>query len=266
MARWRSGPLTVLLALLLAGCALPQEPVDDAQGATTAGVTSAPETTGSPTSGPATETARTPETESSDTGNGTLARVDQPVVTVPQLPIGGGGQNGDFEQCVSVSYRGGDDDPVPERARLTLEGASFTPPLLELGGSACSGDVTECLSGGFAFTAANTGTEAGTCFVAVRGTGERPGTDLGSLVFENVDLRMHGRALCPDGEKATCQAFAAGLPQQPDSINLEIAVIGPTTSSSASSESSSASESTAESTSASADETTPSDGGETPPD
>ena len=160
-----------LVPLLLPGCALPDEPVDGASAATTAGVTSAP----------ATEEATTPPTESSGAGNSTQAQTSEPAVTVPQLPIGGAADDpGAIEQCVSVSFLG---DEIPAGVAIVPEAVVFSEPLFEPGGSECAGGDTPCFSGGFAFTAANDDTQEGICYLAVRAIGTRAADD-----FDDVQL------------------------------------------------------------------------------
>jgi hypothetical protein len=151
---------------------------------------------------------------------------------VPQLPIGGDEDDqGDDEQCVSVSYLGADRNPVPTGVRISITGASFSPPLLELGGSACSSGETSCLTAGFAFTAGNTGSESGTCFVAVRATGERPeGDDDDDFTspLRDVTLSLAGLVDCPDGEEALCADFAGRVEKDDQTIDLEVRIVGTT--------------------------------------
>lgn len=199
----------VLLALLLSGCALPDEPVDRAGAATTAGTTSAP----------ATEEATTPATESSAAA--TQARTAQPAVTVPQLPIGGGADDpGQVEQCVSVSFLG---DEIPSGIEIVPEAVSFSEPLFEQGGGECTSGDTPCLTGGFAFTAANDDTQGGICYLAVRATGTRAPDD-----FDDVAMTMTGRLDCPPGQQAACEEFARELDADEQTIPLTPPTAGTT--------------------------------------
>ena len=170
-------------------------------------------TTAGVTSGPATEEATTPATESSGAGNGTRTETNQPAVTVPQLPIGGGADDpGDVEQCVSVSFLG---DEISAGVAIVPDTVTFSEPLFERGGSECSSDDTPCLSGGFAFTAANDDTQEGICFLAVRAIGERAPDEFG-----DVQLTMTGRLECPPGREAACEEFAEELDADEQTIDL----------------------------------------------
>lgn len=211
MAKWRGALVAAALFALVPGCALPDEPADGAAAATAAAVTSVPATP--VTSAPATEEATTPATESSGAGNSTAAQTTEPVVTVPQLPIGGGADDpGQVEQCVSVSFLG---DAIPAGIAIVPEAVAFSEPLFELGGSECSAGDVPCLSGSFAFTAENDDTQAGICFLAVRATGERPAGQ-----FDDVQLTLSGRLDCPPGLGDACELFARTLAADEQSISL----------------------------------------------
>ena len=88
-----------------------------------------------------------------------------------------------------------------------------------------SSDDTPCLPGGFAFTAENDDTQEGTCFLAVRATGERAAGDFG-----DVQLFMTGRLDCPPGQEDACEAFAQELDADEQSIGLTPPTAEPTTS------------------------------------
>lgn len=241
-----------LLALLLPGCALPDEAADSAGAATTAGATA----TAGVTSAPATEEATTPATESSATT--TRARTNEPAVTVPQLPIGGGADDpGEVEQCVSVSFLG---DQIPPGIAIVPHSVSFSEPLFEPGGSECSSDDTPCLSGGFAFTAANDDTQEGICYLAVRATGERAPDDV-----DDVQLLMTGRLDCPAGQAAACEEFAQELDADEQSIGLTPPTAETTTSEATTPETTTPETTTSESTETT-EETATSEEGSTPTD
>jgi hypothetical protein len=265
MSRLRGtlSPAAVLALALVTGCGtLATGSNDDASdtAAVSAEVTTTPET----------EDAEKPGKEGSDTGAGTStqAQNNQVAVRVPQLPIGGDEDDqGDDEQCVSVSYLGADRNPIPTGVSISITGASFAPPLLELGGSACSSGETPCLAAGFAFTAGNTGSESGTCFVAVRATGARPAGDDDddfTSPIRDVTLSLGGLVDCPDGEEALCADFAGRVEKDDQTIGLEVRIVGTTTETTTEEATEETTEST--STSESTEETSTSEDAGTPPD
>lgn len=208
MARWRGRclPGLPLGLLLVAGCTA-SPPLDDA---------SSSGTSAEVTSSPATETVTDPATETSGGGT-TRSQVGDPAVTVPQLPIGGAGQDGEFEQCVSVSYRG-ERTPIPDGVRIEVTGVSLDPPLLEVGGPGCSAGEDLCLAG-FAFVA---GDDPGTCSVPVQGTGPRPEEDDEDAHDQQVTLSVAGLVTCPEGQDALCDDFADRVAADDQTIGLAI--------------------------------------------
>ena len=168
----------------------------------------------SPGESPRTESAGEPSNEPTGPESPQATQANKPSISVPALPIGGGSDADEAEQCVRVSYLG--DDELPPGVRISLTAASFAPPLFELGGSACSGRGASapCLSEEFAFTAENTGTDAGTCILAVRVIG---GDD-----FESADLSLAGRVQCPAGEDALCAHVADQLGKEDETIGLDV--------------------------------------------
>ena len=211
MQRLRIEPIVGIAALALAlstGCGVG----GSTPGATgrSAGASSTAAT--SPGDSPVTEPAGEPSTEPTGPESPQATQAAKPSISVPALPIGGGSDADEAEQCVRVSYLG--DDELPPGVRISLTAASFAPPLFELGGSACSGGSASCLSEEFAFTAENTGTDAGTCILAVRVIG---GDD-----FESADLSLAGRVQCPAGEDALCAHVADQLDKEDETIGLDV--------------------------------------------
>jgi hypothetical protein len=259
-------PAAVLALALVTGCGtLATRSNDDASdtAAASAEVTTTPETEG----------AESPGNEgSSDTGAGTSTRAqnNQVAVTVPQLPIGGEGQDAAFEQCVSVSYLG--DAPIPQGVSISVTDASLTPPLLEVGGSACSADEIPCLSSEFVFVE-NPDSGADTCFIPVQATGERPDEDDENSIDERVVLAIEGLAVCPPGEQSPCEDFAATADADGQTIPLDVRIVETTTeetteqtSESTTTSESESTEQTTEETSESTEDTSSSEGAGTPPD
>jgi hypothetical protein len=263
MSRLRGALLSgaVLALALVTGCGTLATGSDDDASATTG-------TTAETTTSPEVEDAEDPDDESTDASSSTRAQHNQVAVTVPKLPIGGGGQDSEFEQCVSVSYLG--DAPIPQGVSISVTDASLTPPLLEMGGSACSADEVPCLSSGFVFVE-NPDSGADTCFIPVQATGERPDEDDENSIDERVVLALEGLAVCPPGQQALCEDFAATAFADGQTIPLDVRIVETTTEetteqTSESTTTSESTEQTTEETSESTEETSTSEGAGTPPD